>query len=169
MTSPAHAAPDVSLRAAADDDLEAIAALWHRAWPDGHLGHVPDALLQHRGLDDFRRRVPDRLHETAVATIGRRLAGFVMVRENEVEQVYVAREARGGATATILLGHAEGRIAGRFDTAWLAVVPGNARARRFYERNGWNDGGAIGYQAHIPGGTITVPCRRYEKRVGRPR
>jgi hypothetical protein len=46
--------------------------------------------------------------------------------------------------------------------AWLAVVPGNARARRFYERSGWADDGGFDYVA----GEITVPCRRYVKRVG---
>jgi hypothetical protein len=53
-------------------------------------------------------------------------------------------------------------IATRFAAGWLAVVAGNARARRFYERNGWRDAGAIDYAAEIRGGTLPVPCRRYE-------
>jgi hypothetical protein len=46
--------------------------------------------------------------------------------------------------------------------AWLAVVTGNARARRFYERSGWADDGELDYVAD----GVAVPCRRYVKRLG---
>ena len=39
---------------------------------------------------------------------------------------------------------------------WLAVVAGNARARRFYERSGWTDEGPFAYLADGPDGLITV-------------
>lgn len=155
------------LRAATPDDVEAIATLWHSGWSDGHLGHVPEALLQHRRLADFRRRVPPRLHETTVATLASRVVGFVTVHDAEVEQTYVAKEARGGGVANALLMHAEHAIAARFELGWLAVVAGNARARRFYERNGWRDAGGFDYAAEIPSGTLLVPSRRYEKPMTR--
>src|SRR5690606_1692595 len=139
--------------------------IWYHGWRDGHLGHVPPALLPHRELTHFRRRVPDRLAETTVALVEGQLAGFVTVRGDEVEQVYVTASARGGGTATALLDHAERQIAEQHPTAWLAVVAGNARARRFYERNGWRDAGAVDYLAEVDAGTLPVPCRRYEKRV----
>src|SRR5687768_970380 len=135
------------LRAANSEDIEAIASLWHRGWFDGHLGHVPESLAEHRRLDDFRQRVPSRLAGTTVATQGSDVVGFVTVHDDEVEQVYVAQHARGGEVANTLLRHAERRIAGRSEAAWLAVVAGNARARRFYERNGWRDAGAFDYAA----------------------
>ncbi len=43
-------------------------------------------------------------------------------------------------------------------TAWLAVVAGNARARRFYERSGWSDRGQFDYAAASDHGPIPVPC-----------
>jgi len=156
---------EVRLRPANSDDLDAIADVWHQGWRDGHLGHVPDALLPHRGLVHFRERVPPRLPTTTVATNGSTVVGFVTVREDEAEQVYVAASARGSGTANALLRHAEQVIAQGFDTAWLAVATGNARARRFYEKCGWRDAGGFDYGAEIRGGTIAVPCRRYEKRV----
>jgi GNAT superfamily N-acetyltransferase len=164
MTTPGTF-PGLSLRPATSDDVEAIATLWHLAWRDGHLGHVPDALLPHRGPIHFRERVPPRIPTTTVATLASSVVGFVTVHEDEAEQVYVAANARGGGVANALLRHAEQVIAERFETAWLAVVAGNARARRFYERNGWRDAGGFDYGAEIRGGTIPVPCRRYEKRV----
>jgi ribosomal protein S18 acetylase RimI-like enzyme len=157
--------PGPTLRPANPDDVNAIAEVWHQSWRDGHLGHVPDALLPHRALVHFRERVPPRIPATTVATIGSTVVGFVTVHDDEAEQVYVAASARGGGVANTLLRHAEQVIAERYDTAWLAVVAGNARARRFYERNGWRDAAGFDYGAEIRGGTIPVPCRRYEKRV----
>lgn len=156
-----------TLRAATSADVEAIASLWHSGWRDGHLGHVPDALHRHRQLADFRERVPARVAQTTVANHGSSVVGFVTVRGDEVEQIYVSQDARGGGTASALLRHAEQAISARHHVAWLAVVAGNTRARRFYEKHGWLDAGAIDYAAEIAGGTLTVPCRRYEKRLTR--
>jgi ribosomal protein S18 acetylase RimI-like enzyme len=161
----ASSAPPVGLRAATADDVESIAALWHAGWADGHQGHVPEALAQHRQLADFRRLVRARVQHTHVATLDGRAVGFVTVIDDELEQIYVAGSARGRGVADALLRRAEEAIAAAFDRAWLAVAPGNARARRFYARHGWRDGGGFDYQAEIAGGTMTVPCRRYEKRV----
>ena len=47
----------------------------------------------------------------------------------------------------------------------LWVVPGNARARRFYERSGWSADGAERV-AEVNG--VTVPECRYAKRLGQP-
>jgi ribosomal protein S18 acetylase RimI-like enzyme len=157
----------VLLRPATLDDVETIATLWYDGWRDGHLGHVPEALHPHRTLPGFRRRVPSRVPLTTVAIVEGRIAGFVTVHDDEVEQVYVARAARGGGVAPALLQHAEQVIAGRYDVAWLAVAEGNARARRFYERSGWRDAGGFEYAAEIVNGTLSVPCRRYEKRLER--
>jgi hypothetical protein len=49
--------------------------------------------------------------------------------------------------------------------AWLAVVAGNARARRFYAREGWHDAGPFEYVAQVDGGGIPLACHRYERRV----
>jgi ribosomal protein S18 acetylase RimI-like enzyme len=67
--------------------------------------------------------------------------------------------------AATLLSHAEIAIATQYPVAWLVVVAGNVRARRFYERQGWSDAGPVDYHAPIEGGTLVVPMRRYEKRV----
>jgi GNAT superfamily N-acetyltransferase len=158
---------DFHLRPASPGDVEAIAGVWHEAWGDGHLGNVPEALMPFRGLAHFRERVPPRIPGTTVAVSGPRVVGFVTVRGDEVEEIFVARDARGSGVAAALLRHAERAIAARHDLAWLAVVDGNARARRFYERNGWRDAGAFDYAAEIPGGTLPVPSRRYEKRLSR--
>jgi len=51
------------------------------------------------------------------------------------------------------------------EVVWLAVVVGNARARRFYEKHGWYDAGDLPYEVTAGGTAYISPCRRYEKRV----
>jgi GNAT superfamily N-acetyltransferase len=159
----------LSLRPAVASDLEAVAALWWHGWWDGHVGdaacHVPAALLAHRRLADFRLRVPERIDSTSVATWQTDILGFVTVRGNEIEQLYVARAARGSGAAAALLSLGERRVAAQFNAAWLAVVAGNVRARRFYARHGWCDAGAFVNQAQTAADTLAVPCLRYEKRL----
>jgi ribosomal protein S18 acetylase RimI-like enzyme len=153
------------LRQATEQDAEAVAAIWYGGWADGHLGNVPEVLLAHRDLDSFRRRTPERIAGTTVAVIDGDVVAFVTVIDDEIEQVYVASAARGTGVAAALMVRGEEVIAGRFDEAWLAVVEGNGRARRFYEKQGWRDGGSRAYEAQIDGGTVTIPVRRYTKRV----
>jgi GNAT superfamily N-acetyltransferase len=154
----------VALRPAVPGDVEAICRTWCRGWRDGHLGHVPEALVRQRRLADFRELVPPRLDATTVATIGSRVVGFVTLHDHEVEQLYVAAAVRGTGVADALLAHGEAAIGTSYDRAWLAVVAGNVRARRFYERNGWSEAGPFDNPAPTPrGDTIPVPALRYEK------
>ena len=46
---------------------------------------------------------------------------------------------------------------------WLAVVEGNTRARRFYERSGWRDAGPLPYEVTVGEEMFVSPCRRYVK------
>jgi len=156
-----------SIRPADDADMAAVADLWHEGWHDGHAGHVPDGLTTARTLAAFHERTPSRVADTAVAVAeDGSLEGFVMVVDDEVEQVFVARSARGTGLASELLAEAERRVAdGGHDSAWLAVVVGNARARRFYERYGWLDRGDLPYEVTAEGRTFVSPCRRYVKQV----
>jgi GNAT superfamily N-acetyltransferase len=101
---------------------------------------------------------------TVVAMVGAAVAGFIMVVGDEVEQVYVSRAHRGTGVAGALLTEAERIVrANGHDRAWLAVVPGNIRALRFYKHHGWTDDGAIFYPAAAAGGPVLVSCRRYVK------
>lgn len=156
----------VILRRAHADDAPAVAGIWYEGWRDGHLGHVPEELAAVRTEASFGERAVQRLHDTAVAVVDGTVAGFVMVVDDEVEQVYVSRNHRGTGVAAALLAEAERLVAENgHDQAWLAVATGNARARRFYERRGWTDDGAFDYAAASATGTISVPAHRYIKQV----
>lgn len=143
--------------------MSAVADLWHEGWHDGHAGHVPEGLTAARTLAAFHERTPSRVADTTVAVDGSgRLLGFVMVADDEVEQVFVGRDARGTGLAQLLLLEAERQVAAAGHVeAWLAVVTGNARARAFYEKQGWSDSGDLPYEVTAGGERYVSPCRRY--------
>jgi GNAT superfamily N-acetyltransferase len=156
----------VTLRQAREDDAAAVAKIWYDGWRDGHLGHVPDDLVAVRTEESFQSRAADRVGDTVVAVVDDAVAGFAMVVCDEVEQVYVSEQHRGRGVAGILLAEAERLVAvSGNERAWLAVVDGNVRARRFYERNGWTDEGVFDYPAASAAGPIPVPAHRYVKDV----
>ncbi len=160
--------PTVTLRPASPRDADDVAEIWYLGWQDGHLGLVPQELVEIRTEESFRERAASRIADTTVATVDEAVAGFVMVVDDEVEQVYVSARHRGTGVAALLMAEAEGQVrANGHSNAWLAVVEGNARARSFYERSGWHDEGPFDYAAAVAAaaesGTIAVPCRRYTK------
>jgi GNAT superfamily N-acetyltransferase len=156
----------VVLGPADDSRVEAIASLWATGWADGHRGRVPPELAASRTPAEFRRRAAERVAATTVAVdpATDELLGFVVVADDEVEQLYVAAPARGSGVADDLFARAEAAIAAaHHPVAWLAVVAGNERARSFYHRSGWRDAGEFTYRASVDGGWVDVPALRYEK------
>ncbi len=146
--------------------MATVADIWHRAWHLAHAGHVPDGLTAGRTLAAFHERTPARVADTTVAEDGGRVVGFIMVVDDEVEQVFLDPDLHGSGIAATLLAEAERQVAAAgHDVAWLAVVTGNARARRFYEKHGWSDAGDLPYEVTALGERFVSPCRRYEKRV----
>lgn len=159
-----YAAVVTEIRQARPDDANAVATIWYDGWQEAHRGRVPDALLEVRTRESFDTRAAALVEQTSVADRDGMIIGFIMINNDEVEQVYVAEAGRGTGVADVLLAEAERRVAvGGHDHAWLAVVAGNSRARRFYARNGWTDEGPFDHQAPGPAGPIPVPCHRYAK------
>jgi GNAT superfamily N-acetyltransferase len=124
---------------------------------------VPPQLVAYRTYEQFLSRAWTRLDAAWVAEQAGEITGFVVIKSDEIEQLYVDRPARGSGVASVLLrqGEAEIRAAG-YQRAWLAVVAGNRRARAFYARLGWRDTGAMTYMAETEAGPFAVPTHRYE-------
>jgi GNAT superfamily N-acetyltransferase len=153
-----------TLRPARAEDMAGVADIWHRGWHVAHAGHVPDGLTAARTLEAFHERTPGRIADTTVAEVEGLVVGFIMIAGDEVEQVFVDPGHHGSGVAAPLLAEAERQVAAAgYDEAWLAVVAGNARARRFYEKHGWRDAGDLPYEVAAGGTTYVSPCRRYVK------
>lgn len=151
------------IRRALLEDVLRIAEVWESAWRDGHIGHIPDELLVHRQSDSFRTRAAEMVARTHVAEVGGVIVGFVTLKGDELEQLFVDASARGTGVARDLLADGARRLLEQGHAQpWLAVVTGNARARHFYEREGWRDAGPLAYEAPVEGGTVVVSCHRYE-------
>ena len=161
--------PSPVLRPANAGDVEAVAEIFHRGWHDVHPGRVPDGLTERRTPEAFLDRVTARIaqtDETTVAEFDGVVAGFIMVADDEAEQVYVDRRFRGTTVATLLLTEAERQIAANgHDVAFLVVVRGNDRAQAFYARQGWTDEGDVDYPVTALGEDFVSPCRKFTKRV----
>ena len=154
----------IAIRPARAEDAGEVAEIWRLGWHDAHDSLVPQELVDVRTSESFHTRAAERVPDTTIATVDGAVAGFIMVVDDEVEQVYVSAAHRGTGVAQALIAEGERQVkANGHDKTWLAVVAGNARARSFYERVGWVDEGVFDYEARAGDLTIAVPCRRYTK------
>jgi putative acetyltransferase len=162
------ASEHITLRPGTPDDAAVVADIWFDGWHPAHDGHVPNGLSERRTREAFHERAPKRVADTTVAEVDGEVAGFIMVVDDEVEQIYVAPSHHGRGVASVLMPEAERQVAAHgYDVAWLAVAIGNGRARAFYEKAGWTNAEDLPYEVVALGETFVSPCRRYEKRVAR--
>ena len=89
-----------------------------------------------------------------------------MLKDDELYQLFVAPEARGGGVAATLMDDGEARLAARGHvTAWLACAIGNERAARFYRKRGWIYVGPFVSRLETSAGPFDLKVWRYEKRL----
>jgi GNAT superfamily N-acetyltransferase len=130
--------PGLRVREAAASEYRALARLWHEAWHDAHDAHVPAALIALRTRESFLRRLPGFGDRLRVAGPEGAPLGLCTINGDEIDQLFVARSARGGGVAARLLADGEARLlASGVTTARLDCVIENARAIRFYEKHAW--------------------------------
>lgn len=159
-------APSSTVRTAGTAEVDRLAALWHEGWNDAHAEIVPAELARLRTLASFRQRLHDALPNVRVAGPPDSPAGFHIVKDEELYQLYVAAHARGTGVAAALIADAEARLAGSgVRTAWLACAIGNHRAARFYEKCGWHRVGNMMSMLETPDGTFPLEVWRYEKQL----
>jgi GNAT superfamily N-acetyltransferase len=156
------------VRPAEASEVEVLARLWWRGWRDAHLSLVPEALVALRTLESFTDRMAAALPHVRVLapTPGRGGAplGFHFIKADELNQFYLAGEARGTGAAALLMADAEARLlkAG-VTTPWLACAIGNARAARFYEKSGWTLARTEVVPTETSAGLFPLEVWRYEK------
>lgn len=151
------------IRDACQDDIAALARIWHEGWQDAHAAILPEELRRDRTLARFRQRLGEALERIRIAEIEGRTAGFTLVREDELNQLYVTTAARGTGIAARLVEDALDRIRETgAATAWLACAIGNERAARFYEKTGWRRTGVVSSRLETADGPFSLDVWRYE-------
>jgi GNAT superfamily N-acetyltransferase len=153
----------LAIRMLRDGDLDVLAKLWFDGWQDAHADILPDPLREVRTLSSFRERLAARDNPVRVATLGDVPQGFAILKDDELYQFYVAAAARGSGLAGELMADALAmlREAGHA-RAWLACAIGNGRARRFYEKMGWELTGEITIELPTPDGGFPLDVWRLE-------
>ena len=153
----------VLIRNAAEADVDDLAQMWFDGWQDAHAALVPDELRNLRTLESFRERLAEALPTVRAAETGGNIAGFAIVKGDELYQFYVAREARGTQVASALMQDALARLRENgVATGWLACAIGNERAARFYEKTGWHRVGVVTSHLPTPTGDFSLKVWRYE-------
>jgi len=149
-------------------EIDPLAQLWHDCWQDAHAKLAPRGWAQARTLPSFRDRLVAALAETRVAGPVGAPTGLCMLKNDELNQLYVARAARGSGVAAALIDDGEARLAERgVTTAWLACAVGNDRAARFYEKRGWHRARTAVNRLETADGVFEIDIWRYEKSVQR--
>lgn len=148
-----------SIRRALGADAPALAGLHVRAWQWAYRGMLPDAYLD--GLAEqtasreamWRQQLADPPDDCPVwvAERGDRVIGFcntVPARDGEpgaaeLLTLYVEPDVAGTGVGAALMKHAVADMRSRgHRAAVLWVLDRNDRARRFYEKGGWQHDGA---------------------------
>ena len=86
--------------------------------------------------------------------------GLLTVGDDELYAIYVHPDHWGTGVGQALLERAEAELAKTCTAASLTCMVVNARARRFYERNGWQLGETL-VEPHF-GGEPTEVCRYHK-------
>jgi GNAT superfamily N-acetyltransferase len=156
----------MDVREATEAEIGRLAAIWHQGWHEAHAAILPPQLTRIRTLDSFRDRLRAALPAVRVVGAPGEPAGFAMVQDDELYQLFVSAGARGSGVAAALVADAEARLAAAgVDVAWLACAIGNERAARFYEKCGWRRAGTMINPLDTPDGMLPLEVWRYEKRL----
>ncbi len=146
------------------EDVEGFARLHVRVWRETYRGLMADEVVDGLSVDTFRPMwysiarahaegaVVDDGRAMRVAVLGEEPVGFIMVgpardedapAARQVWSLNVAPEHQGSGVAQRLLDETFGEGPG-----YLWVARGNARAIRFYERNGFELDGTESEDRH---------------------
>lgn len=159
----------MDVRSAEPREIDQLAKLWYDGWQDAHAKVVPVELARVRTLESFRDRIEAALPSVRVMGPRGAALGFVMVKDDELYQLYVSAQARGAGVAARLLADGEAQLAASgIETAWLSCAIGNDRAARFYEKCGWRRVGTMVNRLDTIEGQFLLETWRYEKSLVRP-
>ena len=151
----------VDYRKATAEDAEALAELGSRTFTDtfGHLYQQNDLeiFLQNHSPENWEKELNDPAFEVRVAEHDGQLVGYAKLgpphlpfeprgEAAELRQLYVVEQMKGQGVADALIRWVIGRARDkRADHLYLSVFTDNHRARRFYEKYGFEPEGTYAF------------------------
>ncbi len=151
----------IEYRTATAADAEALAELGTKTFTDtfGHLYQPADLelFLQNHSPDNWDKELNDPAFEVRIAERDGQLVGYVKLgpphlpfeprgEAAELRQLYVVEEVKGQGVADALIQWVIERARGlRADHLYLSVFTENHRARRFYEKYGFEPEGTYAF------------------------
>lgn len=122
----------LAVRPAAEADIPALAAVAAASYADGFAAILDAKALGERTPAFFAARFAESWQRMAAATLSGRIVGFSLVTDGHIDMLFVDPAAYGSGAGKALL-----RAAERAGARTLECFADNARARGFYEHNGW--------------------------------
>ena len=150
-------ADEFVIRPATADDARGLAEAHIASWRVAYRGLLPQSVLDGLSVDERTTRWEHSLEAgdddvRVAADASGNIGGFVATcpsRDDdatdtvgELRAIYLRGDLWGQGVGRRLHGAGIQALSGRFDEATLWVLDGNARARGFYERQGWRADGA---------------------------
>lgn len=153
-------------RPAVPADALAVARVHVRAWQAGYRGLLPDEYLDRLRPEERAARYtfdrPDGPRTTVAVREGV-IVGLATIHGAELCALHVDPDAWGGGVGRALVARARADLAAdAVAEALVWVMSGNARARRFYERDGWTTEGTRRVEAV---GGVEVDAIEYRRRL----
>jgi len=152
---------NVSFRNATGDDAEALSALGTATFIDtfGHLYQPGDLeiFLRNHSVDAWAKELADPAFAVRVAELDGKMVGYTKLgpphlpfeprgEAAELRQLYVVEEMKGQGIARVLIEWVIDRARERrADHLYLSVFTENHRARRFYEKYGFEPEGTYAF------------------------
>lgn len=166
----------VRVRPASAADAPDLGRVHVGAWRAAYPGMLPDEYLASLDPAAFGARWQSLLEDgmrphMLVGELDGSVVGFAnvgpafdSVPDGELYAINVLPEAWGAGVGPALLAAAEDELVGLGHlVAVLWVIPGNTRARRFYDRSGWRSTG-LGATREVGG--VSVPLVQHLKELG---
>src|SRR5437868_10778101 len=100
----------IVVRTAEVADIDALARVWHDAWRDAHAQLAPPELVRARTVENFRQRIADALEDFRVVGPVGAPVGLCVLKDDELNQLFVAASARGTGVAAALIDDGEARL-----------------------------------------------------------
>jgi GNAT superfamily N-acetyltransferase len=164
----------MQVRLARSADALAVETIRVRGWQAAYRHILPAAELDALRIDATRWHErfdsPPAGWTTFVAELDSAVVGFAASGPSRDEQglgelyaIYVEPSAWSQGTGRALIARAEEQLAQTYSVAALWVLTANARARRFYDRAGWQLDGAVKTQDRWG---VEAEELRYRKQLG---